>query len=249
MEEERNVSTNLAGGSESDTVISKKPLIRISFILGVLLFISVLGLLYFYSQAQSYKQQLLRITEMPTPTPRYIYVDKPTPIVLKENRIIKARQTVQLLIPKFLDSPQDKETYIISFEKISSDSTYTITNDMFPKLMISDETYELSIQIPKEGFNQPFDTVPQTTSINTDQFNKVTRITNKELVDSYSYTTDYSTNCTQHQPLPKACSSKQVYFYPKSYPNQQVGAFITCVSSKNIEACDKLVETVSIDIK
>ncbi|HEY4504479.1 hypothetical protein A3A64_04855 [Candidatus Gottesmanbacteria bacterium RIFCSPLOWO2_01_FULL_48_11] len=241
--------------SKSDGIDTpKKPLVRTTFVLCVLLFISLLGFSYFYLQAQSLKRQLDRIAAMPTPQPNYTYIEKPTPTMLVQNEINSSRQTVNLSVPKYLDSPQEKETYTISFDKVSSNTVYSITSDSFPKLIISDGTYEFSIQIPKEGQSNTFDKIPITELIRTNQFGNVTRIFNPSSLDEsnlirYFYVTDYSTNCTQWQPKPAACSSLQIYWNDKSQQNKQIGAYISCKSDASQALCDKLIATLGIGLE
>lgn len=229
---------------------TKKPLIRNSFIIGLYMFFSLVSIAILSLQNQEYKKQIVQLKSLPSSTPNYVYTNIPSPTPSPSKQpLTSSRQTIDLQVQKYLDSPEEKETYLISFDKVTSESEYSITQDSFSKLTIGDSTYQLTVQIPKEGFNQPISPVPATHPIHTLHLGEVTRIQRFVDPDSYAYTNDYSTNCSQHQPTPPACSSDQVYFHPKSHPSQQVGAHITCFSSNNYETCDKLVSGIDIDLK
>lgn len=232
------------------SIPTKKPLIRKSFIIGLYMIFSLMAIAVLSLQIQEYKKQIIHLKSLPSPTPNYVYTNIPSPTPSpSQHPFTTNRQTIDLQVQKYLDSPEEKEIYEISFDKLTSESQYSITQDSFPKLTISDSTYQLTVQIPKEGFNQPISPVPATHTIRTLHLGEVTRVQRFVDPNSYAYTNDYSTKCSQHQPTPPACSSDQVYFYPKSHPSQQVGAYITCFSANNYETCDKLVSGIDIDLK
>ncbi len=229
---------------------TKKPLIRKSFIVGLYMFFSLVAIAILSLQIQEYKKQIVQLKSLPSPTPSYVYTNIPSPTPAPSQQPFATnRQTIDLQVQKYLDSTEEKEVYKISFDKLTTDSQYSISQDPLPKLVISGSTYQLTIQIPKEGFNQPISPVPVTHTIQTLHLGEITRVQRFVDPDSYAYTNDYSTKCSQREPTPPACSSDQVYFYPKSHPNQQVGAYITCFSANNYETCDKLVSGIDIDLK
>lgn len=217
---------------------------------------------YFYLQTLSLRKEIVRINSLPTPNPTYVYTTAPSPTPTPVGSAINtARQIVNLLMPKYLDSPQDKETYKISFDKVGVNPKYYVTKDSFPKLVVEGDTYQFTLQIPKEGQSNIFTKIPVTSEVSTNQFNKATRLTNplsymettntgyEEGKSYYTYTTDYSTNCTQWSPTPPACSSLQLYYDDQLAIAKQVGIYASCISSDQSSLnCDKIISTLGIQI-
>ncbi|KKU90277.1 MAG: hypothetical protein UY21_C0025G0012 [Microgenomates group bacterium GW2011_GWA1_48_10] len=224
----------------------------------VLLFLTATS--YFYLQTQSLKKQVARLNSLPSPSPTYIYTTAPSPTPTPISHTINtSRQSVDLVMPKYLDTPQEKETYRISFDKVGTTPKYHMTSDMFPKLVIEGDKYQFTLQIPKEGQSNTFVKIPVTSEIESNQFSKVTRITNplsymetnnvqyEGNKSYYTYTTDYSTNCTQWTPIPPACSSLQVYYNDQLALANQVGVYASCVSyDQSPSSCDKIISTLNI---
>ncbi len=217
---------------------------------------------YFYIQNQSFKKEIIRIRAIPSPNPTYIYTtapsSTPTPISYAVNN---NRQTVNLIVPKYLDSQQEKETYKISFDKVGTNTKYYTSTDIFPKLIVEGNNYQFTLQISKEGQSNTFTKIPNTSKVTTNQFNNVTRIINplnymetsnmfyEKNKSYYTYTTDYSTNCTQWSQNPPACSSLQIYYNDQLASTQQVGIYASCISSDQSSSnCDKIISTLGIEI-
>lgn len=263
MESGIRINTGIALEPKTDnlskTVLSRFPSKQF------LLFLIILFLcasVYFYLQTLSLKKEIVRINSLPTPNPIYVYTTKPSPTSIPVVSLINAsRQTLNLLVPKYLDSPQDKETYKISFDKVGTNPKYYITNDLFPKLVVEGDTYQFTLQITKEGQSNIFTKIPVTSEVTTNQFNKVTRLTNPlsymETSNTgyekgklyYTYTTDYSTNCAQWSPSPPACSSLQLYYNDQLAIANQVGIYASCTSSDQSSLnCDKIISTLDVQI-
>lgn len=82
------------------------------------------------------------------------------------------------MVPKYLDTPQEKEIYMISFDRVGINTRYYILGGTYPPLVTEGETYQFSINIPKEGQSNTFSQIPITMEVYTNQFGKITRITN-----------------------------------------------------------------------
>lgn len=226
----------------------------------ILLLLATTG--YFYLQTQSLKKQVAHINSLPSPSPTYIYTTAPSPTSIPISYAINTnRQTADLLVPKYLDTPQEKETYKVSFDKVGINPKYYVSSDMFPKLVVEGDKYQFTLQIPKEGQSNTFTKIPTTSEVTTSQFNRITRITNplnymetsntlyEKNKSYYTYTTDYSTNCTQWSPIPPACSSLQIYYNDQLAFAKQVGIYASCISSDQSSSdCDKIISTLGIEI-
>ena len=73
----------------------------------------------------------------------------PTPII---SNFSANRESILITIPKYLDhqNSDEKETYEISFDKVSANSGYYLTNNIFLVLVILDKNYKFSVELTKE---------------------------------------------------------------------------------------------------
>ena len=218
--------------------------------------------LYFLSQTSSLKKQMARINSLPSPSPTYIYTAAPSPTSTPTSYVISvSRQTTNLLIPKYLDTPLEKETYKISFNKVGANPKYYFTTDLFPKLVIEGDKYQFTLQIPKEGQVGDFTKIPPTSEVLTNQFNSITRITNpfnytQTGVSEYEkdklyyvYTSYYSTNCNQFTPVPPACSSFQISYGGQPDSSKEISFYASCTSSDQSSSnCDEIISTLGIEL-
>lgn len=183
---------------------------------------------------------------LPTPTP--------TPISYP---ISSNRYAVEISTPKSIAPGPEKEIYKITFDKVTPTSTYSITNDTFPSLIISDSTYKFFLSFPKEGTPTRFNKVPPIKKISTSQFGEVFQITNPfNFADSfykpednqthYAYTTDYNENCTQFTSIPPACSFLQISYYDQSELKYYLNIVCT-VSDQSSSKCDNLISNLEVE--
>jgi|GEM_PF-5549167 len=240
-----------------------KPPISHNFLFILYSILSTSGIIYLYSQNQSLNKQLVYIKNTPSLSPSYIYTDSPSPTPSPISYpIITSRQQVEFKTAKQLDDPLLHETYLISFDKVTPSSAYKITNDQLATLIIFDDSYEFSLQIPLEGFSNSFKTIPPTDTINTQHLGKLTRVTNPYHYSAinpispsgnkteYHYTTDFDTNCSQWSPVPAACSFLQVTSNNNVNPNNKINSSLICKTTEATPTlCDKLISTLEIKLK
>lgn len=216
-------------------------------------------------QRQLLKQSKdLSVTQSSLPSPT-TQVLSPSPIPTAtpiSHPLTSSRHQVEFKTAKQLDDPQLQETYLISFDKVTPNSAYKISNDHFATLAISDDNYEFSLQIPKEGFSNPFKTIPPTAMINTQYLGTLTRITNPYYYSAinpvtpsknqteYYYSSDFGTNCSQWSPIPAACSFLQVASNNRINPENKIYSTLICKTENSTSnLCDQLISTLEIELK
>lgn len=199
---------------------------------------------------------------LPSPTSQlnsHPPIPTPSPI---SHPITTNRQLVEFKTAKQLDDSLLRETYLISFDKITPKSAYKITNDHFATLIVFDDSYEFSLQIPKEGFSNPFKTIPPTSTVSTENLGTLTRVTNPFYYSDinpvapnsnqteYYYTTDFDTSCSQWSPIPAACSLLQVASNSKLNPENKIRSYLICKTSNSTpNHCDRIISTLEIELK
>ena len=223
---------------------TKHTLLVILFLF-VLLLVSISLNIYYSTIITSLKTSLLKSQKNDELAITALALPTVTPVV--KNSIDSNFQTTIIETPKYLDDPTEKETYEVTFEKVSSESVFTVTQEKFQHLVISDPVYEFSVYFPKEGSGQVFQETPLTQKISTDQFGTLHKVF-KSAGTVLSYTSDYSEDCSQHSPQPAACSSMLIEFpNPLSEFNKTyVSASCKADTSKAIEFCDKIISSLKV---
>lgn len=211
--------------------ISIRLIILLSF-----LFVSVLGLIKTYYEENKPRQTLISSstpTQRPITTPWPSSTPTPTPII---RSFSSGRQNISVTIPKNMDGTNEKETYEISFDKVSTGSRYYLSNESFSPLTIFDKNYEFSILLTKEVVGD-FEELEKTfTGVDTNQFGPLKKIiinTESKNGITYKYFTD----------------SYAVDIFPENEDTFSF-AFMTChINGEDQGECDKIISTLSIKLK
>lgn len=175
---------------------------------------------------------------------------KTTPTISITRHKIKTQdETVIIKSPKYLDSVNEFENYEISFPKVSTNSSYILSNDFFQKLIVSDDTYEFTTSISKEGVSNDFKKAPVIEVLTTNQFGNIYKlIIQKNNIIQIIYTTDFSDNCSQWTPKPAGCSSMQIEFSKKLNESQKSYLSASCqtFSIEGVKRCDEIIKKIEI---
>lgn len=203
----------------------KKTSVRLIILVSVL-FVLVLGLIRnYYQQKRLNLLNFSSLNSYPSPTLSQKLTSTPTPII---RQFTSGRQNILVTIPKYADTSNEKETYEISFDKVSAKSGYYLTSEIFPKLVILDKNYEFSIELTKEAVGNLEEAKMAFTEVSTNQFGKLKKIV---LDNKYKYFTDYYA----------------VNLFPQG---QSSFAYMTCkIIGEDRGECDKIISTLSIKLK
>lgn len=218
------------------TIFPEKISIRLIILLS-LLFVSVLGLIKtYYEEKKPSPNRFISSrapTQRPISTPNPTSLPTPTPII---RSFSSARQNISVTIPKYWDVTDERETYEISFDKITADSRFYISKEAFSPLTIFDENYKFIVQIAKEVAPDHEELEKTFTEVNTNQFGLIKKYiigadSKNRII--YRYFTDFYT--------------VKIFPEQKEMPSR---AFMSCsVTGEDQGECDKLISTLSIKLK
>lgn len=159
----------------------------------------------------------------------------PTPII---SNFSANRESILITIPKYLDhqNSDEKETYEISFDKVSANSGYYLTNNIFLVLVILDKNYKFSVELTKETAPNLDELENPFTKVKTNQFGTLKKYVKNTEAGSritFKYISDFAA----------------VNLFPQNL-SRNYYAFMTCnIIGEDRGECDKIISTLSIELK
>ena len=217
-------------------ILPNKISIRL-IILSSTLFVLILFCIQIYFQQNTKTPSTSTSPTISTPgttsTPITTSIPSPAPVI---QPFAGSRQNILITIPKYLDISDEKETYEVSFDEVSANSGFYLTNKTFPSLVILDENYKFSVVLTKEVVGDLEESKKVFTQVNTNQFGTLKKVIRDSDADNgvtYGYFTDnYAVN-----------------LFPQNQDSSSY-AYMTChILGEDLGECDKLISTLSIKLK
>ncbi len=174
----------------------------------------------------------------------YIVKNNPEGLPLSNNsKATLDRQTVKVSTQASADSSIE-QAYEISYTPSSNRTAHTVLSEPATRLLISDESFELTIGFPVDGGATPLEFVPDSQQIESSNLGTLHRITMEE---GYIYTSNIPSPCSESSDDYPVCLMNLIELDDsESIDPHSITAYCTTTSPENVAKCDNVISSLEV---